>query len=284
MDETARPSVLADAGARVEGLVLDALAYIDEEDVSLFGRDQARHCCIAVREVLTRYSDPRFLPSQPSLRAQVDALILEEMTRMDVPDYLGQSHLRNPAVGSRSALVAAELARLEKGDASPSSGVDASRYEMPQAPTGAAAEDPLAWEEAIKKAEIALEAQTLRAINLELASKYGVDAWKAAAEDADRLASGFKARVADLAHRADTLNAQRKAEQERHGPKLKALARRYDELVSASFATELACAEVEADVKRRRRAHADREDAAKGGGGGGGGARGAGAGTAMEEA
>jgi hypothetical protein len=209
------------------------------------------------------------------MRTAVDALILQEMARMEgeggfrVADYIAPATgLQGaPDLASASALVRAEMGRLARGEgAGPR--LDVSRYSSVTAPSGAAAGDVGAWEASVSAASLALEAQALRGINLELMAAYGEALWKAGAGEVDAQLAAQRRHVAALTAAAEGVNGARKAPAEAAAGRLKALARKYEESVGMNLATELACADAEVEVKRLRRAVAD------GGGGGGGGAGG----------
>jgi hypothetical protein len=221
------------------------------------------------------------------MRSAVNEMILEEMARMDAEgrradDYLSLSSSSSsssvppgpddPTVRVASARVHAELDRLARGEGRPAgegvqqAGGSAAGSSAPAAPAAGAAADPEAWDGAVRRAQAALEAQALRALNLELMAKYGVDAWRAHVGDADRLVASARARVLALQGEADAVNAARRATQEPQAGRLKTLARRYTDGVASNFQTELACADAEAEVKRLRRLVEER------GAGGGGGA------------
>ena len=68
-----------------------------------------------------------------------------------------------------------------------------------------------------------MEAQSLRALNLELMAKYGVESWKAAVGDLTALAGAGRARGAALDAASSAVNAARQAPQEAAAPRLKAL-------------------------------------------------------------
>jgi pre-mRNA-splicing factor SPF27 len=236
------------------------------------------------------------------MRATVDELILEEMARMaPPPDYLadtpflGSSSFSSSSSSAVSALLQAELERMAAGlppstsaSAAAAGGgeghvVDMHRYDRVEAPpagAGSSSSDAAlgAWIAAVSRAELALEAQQSRALNLELMARYGVDAWKAHAQEADAIAKAAKARVESLTERATAVNAVRKQSQEAPAQRLGVLARRYAETVDMNLQTELACADAEAEVRRLRRLVEERKAAlaAAGTSSGGGGA---GAGT-----
>lgn len=158
------------------------------------------------------------------MRDAVNALILAEMAAYPAPDYTGEMRpLPDAALASASAAIRvrsacaatrlpwfpryhcaaaqaagphsrhpvppsasqAELARVVSG--APAARVDPRRHDAVDAPAGDAADEPAAWEAACDRARIALEAQELRAINAELGSRYGAEAWKAHVTQLDAL-------------------------------------------------------------------------------------------------
>jgi len=152
-------------------VVLDALPYIDFE-----------------------YNDP-------AMKAQVDALVKEEMDRSTLlpSDYLDRKpHLKMPEFKFvNSVFWEAECARLASG--SPAAAMDVARYrcEPPKiAFTDAKTGKPkpltepqtwteserleaiTAWTKAVLNAQAQLQHQTERLLNLELLKKFGGMSWK----------------------------------------------------------------------------------------------------------
>jgi hypothetical protein len=217
-------------------------------------------------------------------RARAERLVAQELERLGAappPEELARRYLgrlRAPVPPPASALVRAELARLEAAAAAAAGGggggsdgaaaaavaaaapvvaVDARRYEPPAPP--AAGAEPGAWEAAVRRAELALEAQALRAVNLELAAEYGVEAWRAAVGEADAGVAGARARVAALAAQAEAVNAARRAAQagggaglSAAGTRLRKLSRSAAQVAEQNFESRLACADAESAVKRLR--------------------------------
>lgn len=148
-----------------------------------------------------------------------------------------------------SAAVRAELSRIASGAPSEMK-FDAARFDVPTSPSGLAAEDPEAWEAALQRARVAVEAQALQAINCELAAKYSVDAWKSHVTQLDSLQGVARARVQALAAQVTATNAARKAAQEGQITRLHALTRRAADTAANNFATALACDDASREVKR----------------------------------
>jgi hypothetical protein len=165
---------------------------------------------------------------EPGMREHVNSLILAEMEAMaacgaaDEASYLSRLPPLPPPAAS--PLLAAEFSRASRGERPPP--LPASQYSLPPVPSGAAAEDPAAWEAAARGARLALEAQALHALNLELAARYGGEAWRAAVTHASALAAAARREVAALAGAAGEANAARAAAQEDAGARLGALAKR----------------------------------------------------------
>lgn len=102
---------------------------------------------------------------------------------------------------------------------------------------------------------MALEEQQLRAINIELAGRYGVEAWRQHADEVAALAAAARARVASIAAQVDAVNAARQAAQvgpSGAGPRIKTLARRWAETAAANASAELAVADATREAKRLR--------------------------------
>jgi hypothetical protein len=150
-----------------------------------------------------------------------------------------------------SAAVRSELTRLASGAPAPTS-TDPALFDFPSAPAGAAAEDPAAWDTALARARVAVEAQALAAINGELAAKYSVDAWKSHVSQLDSLQGVARARVQALQAQVTATNAARKAAQEGHSVRLRALTKRAADTAGNNFATAVACDDAGREVKRLR--------------------------------
>lgn len=123
---------------------------------------------------------------------------------------------------------------------------------MPAAPLHE--DDEEGWRSALAKAQVAVEAQTLRAVNAELASKYGVEQWQAHVAALGKGESVLRARVAALQAQVDAVNASRRSQQERVKGKLETLGKRAAASLDSITTVQAAVADAEAEVRRLKRA------------------------------
>jgi len=265
---------LADASMRVEGLVIDALAYADEVSEA-----ERAHADALVEAELGALAAERGFPPRHA-PGEHEALAAHYLRGTALEAQIAAA-ARQPA----SPLVQEAMARLAAAAAAPHSAaaaaaastnvIDAQRHAFPAAPAApGAAADPLAWEAAVARAETSVEAQAFRAANVELALQYGVESWRAAAGEADAAAAAAAARAAALQARIDSVNAARGAAQTggagagagsgvgagagqaAPGARLRMLGRKAAQIAETNFETEVACAEAEQELKRLRREEA----------------------------
>lgn len=123
---------------------------------------------------------------------------------------------------------------------------------MPAAPLHE--DDEEGWRSALAKAQVAVEAQTLRAVNAELASKYGVEQWQAHVAALGKGEAVLRARVAALQAQVDAVNASRRSQQERVKGKLETLGKRAAASLDSITTVQAAVADAEAEVRRLKRA------------------------------
>jgi pre-mRNA-splicing factor SPF27 len=203
-------------GGAPEGLI-DSLAYIDRE-----------------------YDDP-------ATQQAVHDLLEAEMATFRPKDYL--AHLPYPRLWMKEgSLVAKEMARLEGGGGKRS--LDMSKYEA-HPPSDTLAEDVNAWRQAVSNAQIQVEYQKNRLINLELMAKFGPTAWLTYNEDALKpLALAEEEKSKRLRRDADAINAERRQAQEAIAQQLwQANMGRY-ELADKNMEIAVACAHVKQDIAR----------------------------------
>lgn len=180
------------------------------------------------------------------MREAVDALILEEMAHMEPEDYLAE--FPAPSTTFSSELIEHEVQRIAQGQPGPS--IDFEKiFNHVEPPADADAATYEAWETALSRAKVAVEAQRMRSINLELMSRFGVDAWKAHVEGLDGMHSSMKSRVTELQAKIDTLNAARK-QQEEAAQRTRTLIRKWRETMETNVQAELACQDATQELKR----------------------------------
>lgn len=123
---------------------------------------------------------------------------------------------------------------------------------MPPAPSRE--DDEEGWRTALAKAQVALEAQTLRAVNAELASKYGVEQWQAHVAALGKSEAVLRARVSGLQTQVETIKASRRTQQDRVKGKLETLGKRAASSLDSITSVQSAVADAEAEVRRLKRA------------------------------
>lgn len=208
---------------REHGTMLDALPYIDLE-----------------------YNDG-------SLREQVDALINDEMSNSTKsPDeYLEALNIPMPETKLLdSDLVRNELDRLAQGR--PQQPVDMSRYKVEPPPEHM--RDSLdAWRKAVDNAHAQLQATRSRLINLELGVKYGPNAWKTHTDDLTKMGEGFAESSKVVQQDIENTNRKRKANQMKHGDKLRQLEGKWVHAIRATNELEGVCYLLERDIKKLKK-------------------------------
>ncbi len=183
------------------------------------------------------------------------------MARMEPKDYLAEAGISSESAlyQTSSALVRAEMEKLftaatTNTPIAATNAITSSQYEKVLPPPPSSSSSVAAWEKAIKEAQIAVEAQGIRSINLELMNKYGVAAWKTHITELEALNTQSKQGLTAVTNEIESVNALRQSTQQSIAkPKLKTLSRKYTEAVEMNLQTEVACGDIEAEVKRLRR-------------------------------
>lgn len=270
-----RPDVLADPAKRVESLLVDSLPYVDTELDEPGMREIVNQLIL---EEMGSYPGPpdgyasemRPLPAimnssrSPAVQVSGDHPAGKACTPFRLIVVYAATRLRArwhaclmliPQLLSY-LLSQAELKRLASDQTSvtkPRIG-GPSFAAFPAAPSGEDATDPAAWRAALDRARVSVEDQMARSINVELGSRYAVDAWKGHVADMDGLAKAAQARVTTIASQIDSINSARQASQgpAGGGPRVKTLARRWAETAAGNASAELAVADATREAKRLR--------------------------------
>ncbi len=184
------------------------------------------------------------------MREQVEGLIIDEMRLMAAHETVTSAAYMSAlpaALRSESALVRADMERMRAGGVVPHIGASASFPSLPRADAVVGE-----WAAAVSAAEVAVEALSTRGINVELAAKYGVDAWKEAAAGLDAMVAGARGAAASAAGSAAAAASSRAAAVAPIAARLGALSKRYSAASEAALRTEEAVAEAEREAKRPR--------------------------------
>jgi len=197
-----------------EGVVLDALPYIDPE----YGFD--------------------------GMRDFVNKLIEEEMKTMPPKDYLKDKPL--PEFKFGSTLLEEEYQRVKEGK--PMRELDITRYSLGDPPQSRQ-NDVTAWVKAVENSNAQLMHQSNRLINLELLQKYGGNSWRLHNYQLEGALKHFEAVLEQQKSEITALNKKRKQDQMEAANNLSTLDRRLGQVFRDSLNVELACAQLEAEVE-----------------------------------
>jgi len=108
-------------------------------------------------------------------------------------------------------------------------------------------------EQAIQHNKQSIEYQTLTSLNIELLSTYGIETWKNQVQLLDNEYKLLQQQNEQLLKNINNINHLRQSSQSVISTKLSALQRKYSELNESNFFTELACEDMEKEIKRLRK-------------------------------
>mmetsp|Transcript_3273 Transcript_3273/g.9511 ORF Transcript_3273/g.9511 Transcript_3273/m.9511 type:complete len:255 (-) Transcript_3273:54-818(-) len=185
---------------------------------------------------------------------QVKALIDEEMTLFEPRDYLeGLPAPELPLLSGEA--FQKEFERIEAG--APFQGVDIYKYTVEE-PKGPAAQDHVPWRKAAEGAQLQLEYNRLRLVNLEMLERWGGKAWIAHTAVV-RATEGILAKeAAELRASREEVNKKRKLEHVSCGNELRRLANELDRYRTDNMEVERGLMTLEVEVQHLRTLAIDR--------------------------
>ena len=193
------------------------------------------------------------------MREKVNDMVRAEMSKFAKRDYL---ELLPPSVEPTfggSAVLQAEYARVAAAQEAAAAGRQASsttpaistnHYNTAVLPEEDG--DTVAWQAAVDKARVRVEAQSSQSVNLELLGKYGTAAWKGHAQQLEGVASQTQTALKRLEKSSDDVNAARRSAQAQKGVTLAGHAGDWSRAMDSSFQLKVAIAELQGKVDTMR--------------------------------
>lgn len=181
-------------------------------------------------------------------KTMVDRLIREEMKNSEkkVGDYLQELPPARKLKLEGHPVLESELARLRAGGSMEA--LDMTRILL-EPPPLEKRNDYGAWKRALDNAHSQLEHQYNRLVNLELLKKYGATVWSVHNTVLEAHSNRLEQEAADVGQRIDQINRERKLQQTAVGQELADLQAEWRALVAKNRQIELACGELEAEIK-----------------------------------
>eukprot|EP00003_Mantamonas_plastica_P023586 TRINITY_DN4271_c0_g1_i2.p1 TRINITY_DN4271_c0_g1~~TRINITY_DN4271_c0_g1_i2.p1 ORF type:complete len:262 (+),score=71.20 TRINITY_DN4271_c0_g1_i2:462-1247(+) len=205
--------------SNTDSIVIDALAYIDQE-----------------------YSDPQ-------IAAQVDSMITDEINAMDneVEDYytndtkaaIEDEKKRWDELLESSSFLAAEMERV--GNNEPMQSVDVSKLALPQPEDEKNVDE---WKKSVENSKAQLEHTQTSLLNLELMKKYSANAWVHNLNQHEALLESLTQEYKELQEQIHKVNQARKKKQSKVENKLNKLSNEYYTLCYKCLEIEYAIAAV----------------------------------------
>ncbi|OWR47754.1 pre-mRNA-splicing factor SPF27-like [Danaus plexippus] len=173
----------------------------------------------------------------PGVREAALAMVEEECRRYRPTKNYLENAGPEPSTAFETAALQREMERVQQR--LPMEPLSMKRYELPPPPVGRLGE-PTAWAEAVDNSHAQLSHQATRVLNLELQLQYSTEAWRSYLHVLQALVVKSQNVHAQLRKQIAAVNWERKRSQTASGARLRALRRRWAQLVADNYRLERA--------------------------------------------
>ncbi|CAG9129264.1 hypothetical protein JYU34_008407 [Plutella xylostella] len=185
----------------------------------------------------------------PGVREAALAMVEEECRRYRPTKNYLENAGPEPSSAFETPALQREMERVQQR--LPMEPLSMKRYELPPPPAGRLGE-PGAWGEAVDNSHAQLSHQAARVLNLELQLQYGAEAWRSYLHTLQALVNKAQNQHSELRKQIAAVNWERKCSQTASGARLRALRRRWAQLVSDNYRLERALIQLETQLQKAR--------------------------------
>ncbi|PZC72087.1 pre-mRNA-splicing factor SPF27 [Helicoverpa armigera] len=185
----------------------------------------------------------------PGVREAALAMVEEECRRYRPTKNYLENAGPEPSTAFETPALQREMERVQQR--LPMEPLSMKRYELPPPPAGRHGE-PAAWSESVDNSHAQLSHQAIRVLNLELQLQYGSEAWRSYLNTLQALVTRSQNVHSQLRKQIASVNWERKRSQTASGARLRALRRRWAQLVSDNYRLERAIMQLEIQLQKAK--------------------------------